>query len=307
MFQQKMSVLLRRSAKPSNDPTPPTPKRGQPPPPIINLNEPRDPEAQQDDKAERPTIFYKFWPWNVRFYTTPSFHHLLYGLAVCGIYKMYLMNAWFRTPIKLYIMHDGKQVFQYDDNIFTFSTVVLFSIACLNFAISMVSFVFNYYQAIHIREVNVIRAVVSGTVDALCCFVCNAHFGLHDGGSLLGCAFLACTVSLFALISEHFSYYSALFVSVHQRALPAIETYAGTIFGVVAMLIAWFGPLARALGAHQEGTQETNPTHILEIFATIAFRVLVQAFATANLLSYSVVEKVTWLLIILQLASFAVL
>jgi len=296
-----MSVLLRRSNK-SNEPTfAIQPKR------LQQNQEPRDPEAPASDKDDRPRIFYTYWPWHGRFYTSSSFHHFVFGWCIVGIYRLYIKNAFYQAPIKLYIMHDGKQFFPYDDNMFTFSSVIIIGIAAINFAISMVPIVFEYYNMIHIREVNVVRSIVSGLTDAMCCFACNAHFGLHDAGSLFGCAFLAFTVSLFALLSEHFSYYSALFVSGHQRALPAIEVHAGTLFSAASLALSWGGPLARAYGAYKENTIETNPAHILEIFATIHFRVLVQSLAVSNMITYNIAEKITWILIVLELLSFAML
>lgn len=298
-----MSVLLRRSSNKSNDPSPAIqPKRGAP---LVSL-EPRDPEAAQD-KIERPTVFWLNRPWTWRFYSTPSFHHLFYGALTILVYKVYLTNAWYHNPIKLYLIHDGKQIFQCVDNIFTFASVVILGIVAIHLAIAFIPFVFTYYQMVHIREVNFPRALMCGVVDSMSIFVTNAHFGLHDFGSLLGCAFAGFSVSLFVLLGEHFSYYNALFVSQHARALPAIEIYGPTIFSIVTFFFAWLGPLARALGAHIEHTVETDPVRVLEIFACAGVRVLIDALGAANMLTYGVVEKMTWLLLILQLVSFAML
>jgi hypothetical protein len=296
---------MRRSGNKSNDPAPVVPKRGGATP-LIDLSISRDPEGQQD-KHDRPSVFWHNWPWSYRFYATPSFHHLFYAALTACCFKIYLTNSWYRTPLELYIMHDGKKVFPLTDNIFTFSSFIIISIIGMHLAISIVPFVFNYYQMIHVREVNMVRTTTCGIVDALCVFVCNAHFGLHDIGSLLGCAIAAFSVSLFVLLGEHFSYYNALFVSGHMRALPAIELYSATIFSIALLFGAWLGPLLRALGAYQEQTVETNPVRILEIFISVALRVLIDSMGAANLLTYNIVERSTWLLLVLQVASFAAL
>jgi hypothetical protein len=292
-----MSVILRRSAVKIDEPF----KKLD-----VSLT-PRDPESQEAQPDVHIHVFYKYSPTKLRFWANPSFFHLIFAMVdVVGL-RLYLQNSFYRKPITLYIVHNEKHAFQHEESIFTFSFLSMFILIAAHLAVAVVPFVFRYHQATQVREVSLLRHLLTGFFDALCVFAANAYFGLHDFGTLTTCAFAAFSVSSLCLICEHMSYYSCVLVTKNERALPIVELALPAFLMICALLFAWTGPVARATAIARENPIDTAYVHVFELFGLVLLRNFFFLLQYANMLTYKMLDYTSWLLLCMQLISFALL